>query len=350
MPKTYVRPSGLLHGPDARRALEAGRAGILAGHAWIAYTQADIIERDGDRIVRSVATYRDIDISLRRDIEEVRSGFGPVGFGGGPAIMGIVNVTPDSFSDGGQFDSADAAVDHGARLAEEGAVILDAGGESTRPGSDPVSDTVEADRIVPVIDALAKRGFSVSADTRKSAVMKAAASAGAFAINDVSALTYDPQSLVTIAKLQVPVVLMHAQGDPRTMQLNPRYADVALDVYDYLEARIDACVEAGIDRARICIDPGIGFGKTFRHNLDILQQLTLFHGLGVPVLVGASRKGFIGALTGEKQASKRAFGSVGIAVQAAFNGVHILRVHDVKETVDAVTAATAAANPEGSGL
>jgi dihydropteroate synthase len=151
-------------------------------------------------------------------------------------------------------------------------------------------------------------------------------------------------------KLEVPVVLMHAQGDPRTMQLNPRYVDVALDVYDYLEARIDTCVEAGISREKICIDPGIGFGKTFRHNLEILQQLTLFQGLGVPLLVGASRKGFIGALTGEKLAAKRAFGSVGIAVQAMLNGAHILRVHDVKGTVDAVTAAKAAADPEGSGL
>ncbi|MFN0191881.1 MAG: dihydropteroate synthase [Aestuariivirga sp.] len=350
MPKTYVRPSGLVYGPDARRALETGSAGLVGGHSWIAYTLAEIVERDGESFRRSFASYRDIDAVARRGIERMRAAFGPARFESGPAIMGIVNVTPDSFSDGGQFASSASAVDHGEQLTREGAIILDVGGESTRPGSDAVPDEIEVERIVPVIDGLAKRGFAVSADTRKSSVMRSAVSAGAFAINDVSALTFDPESLATIAKLKAPVVLMHAQGDPRTMQLNPRYADVALDVYDYLEARISACVEASISRDRICIDPGIGFGKTFRHNLEILQQLTLFHGLGVPLLVGASRKGFIGALTGEKQASKRAFGSAGIAVQAALNGVHILRVHDVKGTVDAVMAAKATADPEASGL
>jgi dihydropteroate synthase len=350
MKKTYVRPLGLLYGPDARRALDSGLAGPVGGHSWIAYARAEIMERDGAAIRRSFAAYHDIDASAREKIERVRAAFGPVRFDGGASIMGIINVTPDSFSDGGQFDTAASAIEYGARLAQEGAAILDIGGESTRPGSGPVRCEIETERITPVIAAIAKQGFAVTADTRKAAVMQSAVNAGAFAINDVSALTYDAQSLATIVKLEVPVVLMHAQGDPRTMQLNPRYVDVALDVYDYLEARIDTCVEAGISREKICIDPGIGFGKTFRHNLEILQQLTLFQGLGVPLLVGASRKGFIGALTGEKLAAKRAFGSVGIAVQAMLNGAHILRVHDVKGTVDAVTAAKAAADPEGSGL
>jgi dihydropteroate synthase len=178
--------------------------------------------------------------------------------------------------------------------------------------------------------------------------MREAIKAGAAIINDVSALQHDPESLHTAAELSCPVVLMHAQGDPRTMQLDPRYDDVALDVYDQLEERITACVQAGIPRSRIAIDPGIGFGKTFRHNLEILNQITLFHGLGVVVLLGLSRKGFVGALTGEKNAGNRVHGSVGGAVQAALNGVHILRVHDVKATVEALAAAMATADPRST--
>ena len=182
----------------------------------------------------------------------------------------------------------------------------------------------------------------------KPAVMREAVKAGAAIINDVSALQHDPDSLRTVAELKVPVVLMHAQGDPRTMQLNPHYDDVALDVYDQLEQRVMACVQAGIPRSHIAVDPGIGFGKTFRHNLELLNQLTLFHGLGVAVLVGLSRKGFIGALTGEKNAGNRVHGSVGGAVQAALNGAHILRVHDVKATVEALAVAGAAMDPRST--
>jgi dihydropteroate synthase len=262
--------------------------------------------------------------------------------------MGIVNVTPDSFSDGGLHSTSDAGASHGLALAAEGAHILDVGGESTRPGSNAVSVDAELSRVIPAIKRLSEAGHVVSIDTRKPIVMRAAVKAGAAIINDVSALQHDPDSLRMVAELKVPVVLMHAQGDPRTMQLNPHYDDVALDVYDQLEQRVMACVQAGIPRSHIAIDPGIGFGKTFRHNLELLNQLTLFHGLGVAVLVGLSRKGFIGALTGEKSARNRVHGSVGGAVQAALNGVHILRVHDVKATVEALAVAGAAMDPRSS--
>jgi dihydropteroate synthase len=265
-----------------------------------------------------------------------------------PRIMGIVNVTPDSFSDGGQHGTSDAGASHGLVLAADGAHILDVGGESTRPGSDAVSVDEELSRVIPVIKRLSEAGHVVSVDTRKPLVMRQAVKAGAAIINDVSALQHDPDSLRAVAELKVPVVLMHAQGDPRTMQLNPHYDDVALDVYDQLEQRVLACVQAGIPRSHIAIDPGIGFGKTFRHNVELLNQLTLFHGLGVVVLVGLSRKGFIGALTGEKNAGNRVHGSVGGAVQAALNGVHILRVHDVKATVEALAVAGAAMDPRSS--
>jgi dihydropteroate synthase len=264
--------------------------------------------------------------------------------------MGIVNVTPDSFSDGGLNAEGSRAIEHGIQLAAEGADILDVGGESTRPGSEGVSEEEELRRVIPVIEALAQRGLSVSVDTRKARVMRAALKAGASMVNDVAALTYEPQAVEAMAEASCPVVLMHAQGDPKTMQLSPHYEDVALDVHDWLEARIEACVDAGIARERIIADPGIGFGKSFRHNIDLMRQFTIFHGLGVPLLAGLSRKGFIGALTGEKVAGNRVNGSVGGAIWSALNGAHILRVHDVKATVEALAVAEALADPERTGL
>jgi dihydropteroate synthase len=267
-----------------------------------------------------------------------------------PLIMGIVNVTPDSFSDGGRNAETERAIAHGLQLAREGADILDVGGESTRPGSEGVPLEEELNRVIPVIEGLAAEGCKVSVDTRKGAVMREALKAGARIVNDVAALTYEPDALLAMAEAECPVIIMHAQGDPKTMQLSPQYQDVALDVYDWLEDRVEACVSAGIARERIIADPGIGFGKSFRHNLDVLRQFALYHGLGVPLLMGLSRKGFIGALTGEKVAGQRVHGSVGGAVWSALNGAHILRVHDVKGTVEALAVAGAAADPDRSGL
>jgi len=251
--------------------------------------------------------------------------------------MGIVNVTPDSFSDGGRHASTEAAVAHGLKLAAEGAGVLDVGGESTRPGSDPVSLQEELDRVLPVIERLARETpVPVSVDTRKGAVMAAAAAAGARLLNDVSALTWDPASLPAARDSGLPVCLMHAQGDPKTMQDNPVYDDAALDVFDHLDARIAACEAAGVARGRLLADPGIGFGKTFRHNMEIIDRVALYHGLGLPVLFGASRKGMIGTLTGETSAAARGAGSVGVALAAALRGAHVIRVHDVRDTVHAL--------------
>jgi dihydropteroate synthase len=350
MQRTYLRPLGLAYGPDAARAVERGGAGRLGGSGWISFNAAEVIRRTGEGISRDVVAFGDLrhDAALA-SIEVEREPVAGLTLER-PLIMGIVNVTPDSFSDGGLAADTASAIAHGLRLAEEGAHILDVGGESTRPGSEGVAIENELARIIPVITGLGKSGHPISCDTRKAAVMRKAVGAGARIVNDVSALQHDPESLATAAELDCPVVLMHAQGDPKTMQLAPSYADVALDVYDELEARIGACVAAGISRKRIVIDPGIGFGKSFRHNLDLLHQLTLFHGLGVPLLVGLSRKGFIGALTGERVAGARGPGSVGGAVHAALNGAHILRVHDVRDTVAALAVALAIANPDASGL
>ncbi len=347
----YLRPLGLLYGPDARRAIKAREAGALGGSEFIAFTQLEVIERKSGSIARHVVCYREAGPypeALRR-IESPRADFAGLAIGW-PKLMGIINVTPDSFSDGGLLAGADDAVEHGLRLAEEGAHILDVGGESTRPGSDAVSTATELQRILPVIGALAGKGHCVSVDTRKSGVMTAAVEAGAAIINDVSALTYEAQSLATAARLGKPVILMHAKGDPKTMQDNPVYEDVALDVFDMLAGRIAQCEAQGIPSARIAVDPGIGFGKTFAHDLTLLRQLTLFHGLGAVLLIGLSRKAFTGALTGEKKAGDRVMGSVGGAVQAALNGAQILRVHDVKATRQALSVALAGADPEASGL
>ena len=250
--------------------------------------------------------------------------------------MGIVNVTPDSFSDGGLYDTTDGAIAHAAELAAAGATIVDIGGESTRPGSDTVEETDELARIMPVLEGLKGIDAAISIDTRKAPVAKAAAKAGATILNDVSALTYDPKSLAAAARAKLAVVLMHAQGEPKTMQDDPRYDDVVLEVFDYLAARIEAARAAGIPPARIAADPGLGFGKTLAHNLKLLASLSLFHGLGVPLLVGASRKRFIGGLGQAKEPRSCEPGSHAAAIGAASQGVQILRVHDVAGTSQAL--------------
>ena len=348
MARVYLRPIALSYGAAAIRAVSRGQAGRLGGHMSIAFHAVEMIERRDGEIIREIVPYYDVAKSDAVARIEARRWFRGLSTDIHPTVMGIVNVTPDSFSDGGLHAETESAIAQGEALAGEGAAILDVGGESTRPGSEAVSAELEIHRVIPVIEALAAKGFCVSCDTRKARVMRAAAKAGAAIINDVSALQHDPAGLETVAALQLPVVLMHAQGDPKTMQLSPIYADVALDVYDHLEARIAAARAAGVEL--IAADPGIGFGKTYHHNLEILSQLTLFHGLGVPLVVGLSRKGFIGALTGEKLAGARVHGSVGGAVQAALNGAHILRVHDVKATVAALAVALAAADPGAGGL
>ena len=253
-----------------------------------------------------------------------------------PQVMGIVNVTPDSFSDGGQYEDSAAAASAGAGMAAEGAAIVDVGGESTRPGAKPVWEGDEIERAVPVIRQLAAGGAAVSVDTRKADVMTAALAAGARLVNDVSALTYDDRSAGVIAAAGVPVILMHHQGAPETMQQDPRYDDVLVEVYHWLEERIAAAETAGIDRALILVDPGFGFGKSVAHNLELMNGLALFHSLGCPLVVGPSRKRTIGALSNEAPADNRLGGSIAFALKAAEQGAQIVRVHDVPETVQAL--------------
>jgi dihydropteroate synthase len=254
-----------------------------------------------------------------------------------PQVMAILNATPDSFSDGGQFASAEQAIAAGFDAAQNGAAIVDVGGESTRPGAKPVWEGDEVERVEPVIRALARGGVAVSADTRKAVVMERAAAAGARLINDVSALTWDPHSAEVVARSGLPVVLMHHQGQPETMQQNPSYPRGALvEVYLWLEQRIAEGEAAGISRSRILVDPGIGFGKTVPHNLELMNGLALFHGLGCPLVLGASRKRTIGALHNEAPADQRLGGSIALAIKAAEQGAQLIRVHDVYKTVQAL--------------
>lgn len=249
-----------------------------------------------------------------------------------PSIMGILNVTPDSFSDGGQYQSTDAAIAQGSALAQMGADFIDVGGESTRPGALEIPVEEEIYRIEPVIKALQGITSAISIDTRKAAVAEVALSAGAKLVNDVSGFQFDAKLLPLCAEKSVPVCVMHSQGLPETMQNNPSYDNIVLDVYDFLRLQIERLVNAGVPRSQIIADPGIGFGKTMRHNLALLQKISLFHGLGVAVLLGMSRKGFIGKITGEEDARNRVIGSVAAAMVGASQGVQIFRVHDVKET------------------
>jgi dihydropteroate synthase len=264
--------------------------------------------------------------------------------GGRTLVMGIVNVTPDSFSDGGMFEDAEVAVKHGLRLLEEGADVLDVGGESTRPGSDPVGVHEEGSRVLPVLEGLRREAPEalLSVDTRTSGVAEDALAAGADVVNDITAGA-DPAMFRVVAAAGAGMVLMHMRGEPKTMQADPRYDDVVAEVRAFLAERLEAAVAAGIGRDHLCVDPGIGFGKNLSHNLDLLRAIGSFRELGVPVLVGASRKRFVGELSGRDDPADRLEGSLSAAVWCASQGVEIVRVHDVGPTVRALRVVDAIA-------
>jgi dihydropteroate synthase len=337
----YLRPLGFLYGDAAEAALRDGLALPLAGGP-IAFTAAELIAGEAGAAKRRLFPAKDLAGSSEPDIAAVLARItGPrPPFAGlaldRPLLMGIVNVTPDSFSDGGLYDKTEGAVMHAAALAKAGADIVDIGGESTRPGSGAVQEAQEHARVIPVLEGLSGVHAAISIETRKASIARAAAKAGAKIFNDVSALTYDPASLAAVAETGLAVVLMHAKGEPKTMQDDPRYDDVVLEIFDYLAARIAAAESAGIGRARIAADPGIGFGKTLAHNLALLANLSLFHGLGVPLLLGASRKRFIGGVSGGETPQSRDPGSYAAAIAGAAQGVQMFRVHDVAGTRQAL--------------
>ncbi|HET6157888.1 MAG TPA: dihydropteroate synthase [Dongiaceae bacterium] len=333
----YLIPRGIISGPAAARAVEAGLALPLAGGP-LAFTLAEAIERgageEGHRRAVNLTSARAFAPELVDALAGPRAHW--AGFDlQRPLIMGVVNVTPDSFSDGGDFAEASAAIDRGRAMLAAGADIVDVGGESTRPGAKPVPPEEEAKRVLPVVRALAHAGAVVSIDTRHAAVMDQAVQAGAWIINDVTALTGDAESPGIAAKSGAAIVLMHMLGDPQTMQLDPRYADVTCDLLDYFEVRLAALEKSGVDRARIAVDPGIGFGKKDPHNLRLLDELAAFHAFGCPVLLGASRKGFIGRLSKDETPKQRTAGTLAAHQMGFDRGAQIVRVHDAAEAFQA---------------
>ncbi|WP_374280039.1 dihydropteroate synthase [Novosphingobium sp.] len=342
----YLRPIALCDSPQS----EEGEA-VRLGGGLVYASRFALIEREGAQVV---ARSRLGVAELRRELPGLPDAVGqqwanlqrshaPLQCGARtlrldqPQVMGILNVTPDSFSDGGQFmDDPAVANAHAAAMLEAGAAVIDVGGESTRPGAAAVWEGDELKRVIPAVERLAAMGAAISVDTRRPAVMEAALAAGAHIINDVSALRHDPRSLEFAARSGAPVVLMHAPGEGEDLHGGGDYADVVLDVFDWLATRRDAALAAGIAQDRIVLDPGIGFGKSMADNLALLNALPLFHALGQPLLLGASRKRMIGALSNEAPAHQRLGGSVMLAVKGMEAGVQLLRVHDVPETVQAL--------------
>ncbi|MDY0883374.1 dihydropteroate synthase [Dongia soli] len=334
----HLIPTGLVSGEAAARAVAAGDACPLAGEQ-IAFTTLTQLSRAEDGTGRRQA------MSLRAAKEKAASQLAALsaprrpwaGFDlARPLIMGIINVTPDSFSDGGDNADAATAIRFGEQLLEAGADILDVGGESTRPGSEPVSPQDEIARVVPVIRTLAEKGAVISIDTRHAAVMEAAVAAGARIINDVTALTGDPDSQMVAAKAGADLVLMHMQGEPQTMQRDPHYADVTLDLLDYFAARLKALRQLGIDASKVSLDPGIGFGKNDQHNMRLMAELAAFHAFGCAITLGVSRKSFVGRFSRKEPPKQRVAGSLAAGLAGIARGVQILRVHDVAETYQAI--------------
>lgn len=339
--RLYLRPVQLADSPVDRDGEVVRLAG---GLSWC--SAFELIARDGGRRILQrtipVADLPDdprIAAILARVVEPrapLRLGERMVRFDQ-PQVMAILNRTPDSFSDAGtHMPDLDAAVHAGVDMAAAGAAILDVGGESTRPGAAEMWEGEEIDRVVPVIERLARGGAAISIDTRRAAVMMAALAAGAHVVNDVAALLYDPRALEVVAQAGCPVVLMHSPEPQKGPHGGDGYGDVLLDVYDWLEKRVDDVVAAGVDRARILIDPGIGFGKSLQDNLALMNGLALFHGIGCAIVLGASRKRMIGALSNEAPADRRLGGSLALALKGADAGTQLLRVHDVFETVQAL--------------
>ncbi len=332
----------LYYRPLAQSGPARPQAAMALAGGWCWFTQVEVLSRAGSaKIVQASDLPAD---ALQRLISR-RAPIAGLSMDH-PRVMGILNATPDSFSDGGVNAAATDAVTSGRAMQIAGVDLLDVGGESTRPGAATVEIDAEVSRVAPVIAGLRQAGVTcpISIDTRKAEVARAAHDAGANLVNDVSGFTYDPALAPFAAERNLPVCVMHALGDPATMQKDPQYENVLLDVYDFLEGQIQMLEAAGIPRSHIIADPGIGFGKTQTHNLALLARISLFHGLGVPILLGASRKRFIGTIGNEPEAAARAPGSIGVALAALGHGIQMLRVHDVSQTIQAIAlwrAATA---------
>ena len=345
MKSIYIRPTNIVFGQKANYFIQEGTAKSLCGLEDIGFLSAEILKRQSDKNIVEEYNVIDLDkLDFRGEIESdlikitsKRNNILNLNFQN-PILMGVLNVTPDSFSDGGKYNTTFRALDHVKNMIDFGAHIIDVGGESTRPGAKSVSEQDEITRISETIQLIKKQHPNqlVSLDTRKSRVMQHGLSIGVDLLNDVSALDFDQQSFQVVKDSGKPIILNHSQGIPENMQNNPTYDNVLLDIFDYFENKIKFLKNNGIKDEQIIIDPGIGFGKTLEHNLEIISKISLFHSLGYPIMVGPSRKSFIGKIMGEKDNPQRLGGTIASVLYSYLQGIQLFRVHDIQETSEAL--------------
>ena len=345
MKSIYIRPTNIVFGQKANYFIQAGTAKSLCGLEDVGFLSVEILKRqtDGNTVEEySVLELEGLDFrnEIESDLNKItskRNSIYNLNFKN-PILMGVLNVTPDSFSDGGKYNTTFRALDHVKSMIDFGAHIIDVGGESTRPGAKSVSDQDEITRVSETIQLIKKKypNQLISLDTRKSKVMQHGLSIGVDMLNDVSALDFDPQSYQVVKDSGKPIVLNHSQGIPEDMQNNPTYENVLLDIFDYFENKIKFLKDNGIKDEQIIIDPGIGFGKTLEHNLEIISKISIFHSLGYPIMVGPSRKSFIGKIMGEKDNPQRLGGTIASVLYSYLQGIQLFRVHDIQETSEAL--------------
>ncbi len=345
MKSIYIRPTNIVFGQKANYFIQAGTAKSLCGLEDVGFLSVEILKRqtDGNTVEEySVLELEGLDFrnEIESDLNKItskRNNIYNLNFKN-PILMGVLNVTPDSFSDGGKYNTTFRALDHVKSMIDFGAHIIDVGGESTRPGAKSASEQDEITRVSETIQLIKKKypNQLISLDTRKSKVMQHGLSIGVDMLNDVSALDFDPQSYQVIKASGKPIVLNHSQGIPEDMQNNPTYENVLLDIFDYFENKIKFLKDNGIKDEQIIIDPGIGFGKTLEHNLEIISKISLFHSLGYPIMVGPSRKSFIGKIMGEKDNPQRLGGTIASVLYSYLQGIQLFRVHDIQETSEAL--------------
>ena len=341
MKKYYTRVCNFYYGKTSINLVKLKKNLPLNGNKEISFNQIKIISRNSKKII-SIKEIKKLPKFLKnkinKDIKIIikkNKNFANLNFKNTPNIMGILNLTPDSFSDGGKFNKIENGISHGINLFKNGANIVDVGGESTRPGADSITEKDEWNRIKKVIKKISKR-IPLSLDTRKSEIMNKGIKLGIKIINDVSGLVYDPKTIDVIKKYKIPFVIQHSQGDPKTMQKNPKYRNELLDIYDFFEKKIKFLRTRGIMHNNIIIDPGIGFGKNLKHNMNLIKNISIFHTLGFPILLGLSRKKFIKDLSGENDTKERIGGTVASSLYSMMQGVQIMRIHDVNELIQSI--------------
>jgi dihydropteroate synthase len=341
MKKYYTRVCNFYYGNISKKLIKQKKALPLNGNKEISFDHIEIISRNSKKII-NLKDIKKLSRALRKKIEndlktisKKNQNFSNLNFSKNPNIMGVLNLTPDSFSDGGKFNKKKAGVDHAINLFKSGANIVDVGGESTRPGSKSISAKEEWNRIEKIIKKTNKK-IPLSLDTRKSKIMNKGIKIGIKLINDISGLSYDSKTINILKKYKIPFVIHHSQGIPENMQINPRYKNELLDIYDFFEEKINFLRSKGIKHNNIIIDPGIGFGKNLKHNMNLIKSISIFHSLGFPILLGLSRKKFIKDLAGKNDTKERIGGTVASSLYSMMQGVQILRIHDVNESIQSI--------------